>query len=65
MKRRGWSIFSALALLLGCGGVRANEAATQKYRNYLPEQIESLPEAERQSEVPIMYSQAAATGLSE
>lgn len=43
---------------------QADEESVQKYRNYTPEQIRDLPEKVKRSEVPIMYSFAAQSGLS-
>ena len=56
-------IFTLFALLF-CNVANADDAAIKKYRDYLPEQIKELPEAVQKSELPIMYSQAASTGLS-
>lgn len=42
-----------------------DEAAVSKYRNYSPRQIAALPDAERQSSVPMMYLFAAQRGLAE
>ncbi|MEQ1520555.1 MAG: hypothetical protein ABL936_04715 [Aestuariivirga sp.] len=56
-------IFIILALLF-CNVANADDAAIKKYRDYLPEQIKELPEAVQKSELPIMYGQAASTGLS-
>jgi len=42
----------------------ADEEVVQKYRNYTPQQIKSLPEKIISSEVPMMYTFAAKTGLS-
>ena len=42
----------------------ADDAAVNKYRNYLPNQIDALPDSIKKSELPIMYSQAAATASS-
>ncbi len=53
-----------LALLLGIfGGARADEKAVQKYRSFTPQQIASMPEKTRGSEVPIMFIWAAQKGL--
>ena len=38
---------------------RADEDAIGKYRDFLPEQLLALPEDERQSSVPMMFSGAA------
>lgn len=51
------SLFSATTVI-------ADEKSVQKYRNYTPEQIRTLPEKVRQSELPMMYSHAAQRGLS-
>jgi hypothetical protein len=42
----------------------ADDKGVQKYRNYTPQQIRSLPEKQISSEVPIMYTFAAQRGLS-
>ena len=42
----------------------ADEEVVQKYRNYTPQQIKSLPEKIISSEVPMMYTFAAKTSLS-
>lgn len=42
-----------------------DEKAVQKYRNYTPQQLQALPEAVRQRELPIMYILAAQRGLSQ
>lgn len=42
----------------------ADKEVVQKYRNYTPQQIKSLPEKIISSEVPMMYTFAAKTGLS-
>lgn len=57
-------ILYLLVASLFCSAAQADDAAIEKYRNYLPEQIKDLPEAIQKSELPIMYSQAASTGLS-
>jgi hypothetical protein len=38
-------------------------AAVERYRNYLPEQIKAMPDAERSANVPLMYIFAAQKGL--
>ncbi|WP_444905111.1 hypothetical protein ACJJIU_10475 [Microbulbifer sp. CnH-101-E] len=43
--------------------VRAEDEFVNKYRNYTPQQIADLPEKERSSKVPMMYSFAARSGL--
>jgi hypothetical protein len=52
-------------LMMASDPVVADDAAMQKYRNFLPEQILALPEKVRQSEVPIAYLQAANIANSE
>jgi hypothetical protein len=42
----------------------ADSTSVQKYRNYTPQQINDLPEIERNSQVPTMYTMAARHGLS-
>lgn len=42
----------------------ADDTAVKKYRNYTPQQLADLPEKERSSSVPMMYSFAARNGLS-
>jgi hypothetical protein len=54
----------ALLLLTAVTHVLADEKAVQKYRNYTPEQLKSLPEKVLHSEVPMMYTFAARRGLS-
>ena len=51
-------------LLFAASPVLADEKAVQKFRNLTPQQVRALPEAVRQRELPIMYSQAAGRGLS-
>lgn len=48
--------------LLACIA-NADEDAVEKYRNYLPEEIAALSDEERRSEIPMMYTMAAQTGL--
>jgi hypothetical protein len=64
INRQCFNILSVMAMLLWSEPAGADDAAVEKYRNYLPEQIQALPEATRHSELPMMYSQAASTGLS-
>jgi hypothetical protein len=42
----------------------ADDAGMQKYRNWLPGQIRSMPDKQRDSEVPMTYIMAANTSLS-
>ena len=62
---RNMRTFLLALLVLSCSWVssRADEKAVEKFRNFTPEQIRDLPEAVRKSEVPIMYTWAARTGL--
>lgn len=46
-------------LILLVSVAHADEDAVAKYRDYLPEQLLALPEDERQSSVPMMFSGAA------
>lgn len=45
--------------------IHADEAAVKKYRNYSPAQIAEMPDKQRSSEVPMMYTMAAQRGLSQ
>ncbi|UZJ44463.1 hypothetical protein OOT55_17675 [Marinimicrobium sp. C6131] len=55
-----------LVLLAWCMSilVHADDDAVEKYRNYTPQQLTDLPEKERSSSVPMIYSFAARSGLS-
>ena len=53
-----------VGLLTMVGSARADENALVMYRDYLPEQLLALPEAERQSAVPMIYSGAANLAVS-
>lgn len=48
-----------------CGIANAQEDAVGKYRNYTPQEISELPDEERRSSVPMMYTLAAQTALSQ
>ncbi|MFG6661446.1 hypothetical protein [Sulfitobacter sp. 915] len=48
-----------ICFLVFAGCAYADSDAVEKYRNYLPEQLLALPEDERSSSVPMMYSSAA------
>jgi len=50
---------ASIVLILLVGVAHADEDAVAKYRDYLPEQLLALPEDERQSSVPMMFSGAA------
>jgi hypothetical protein len=43
----------------------ADQAEVDKYKNFTPKQIADMPEGQRSSEVPIMYTMAARKALSE
>lgn len=45
-------------------GVLADKDAAEKYRNYTPQQLAALPEKERSSSIPMIYSFAVKNGLS-
>jgi hypothetical protein len=64
MHKQRFAILSFLLALVFCNIASADDATIKKYKDYLPEQIKELPEAIRKSELPIMYGQAASTGLS-
>lgn len=51
--------------LVWCWHAYADDDAVARYRNYLPRQILDLPEKERSSSVPIMYTGAANLAMSE
>jgi len=53
------ALYAAAFLTMAGGQVLADDAAMQKYRNYLPEQIWALPEEVRKKEIPTAYLQAA------
>lgn len=57
-------VLIALAMTLLGPFALADEAAIEKYRNFLPEELLALSEEERHSSVPIMYSWAAKTAVS-
>lgn len=57
-------VVSVLTIIQLTAVAFADDAAVKKYKDYLPMQINALPESIRKSELPIMYSQAAATGSS-
>ena len=48
-----------ICFLVFAGCAYADSDAVEKYRHYLPEQLLALPEDERSSSVPMMYSSAA------
>lgn len=50
--------------LLISSGANASDEGMEKYRNWLPSQIHSMPEKKRDSEVPMTYIMAANTALS-
>lgn len=52
-------------LMVGTTTIYADEAAVKKYRNYSPAQIAEMPDKQRSSEVPMMYTMAAQRGLSQ
>jgi len=54
----------ALSVVIATTAATADEAAVMRYRNYTAAQIAKLTDAQRNSEVPIMYSLAARRALS-
>ena len=50
--------------LLTCSAAQADNEGMEKYRDWLPAQIKSMPEAQRRSEVPTAYVIAANEALS-
>ena len=57
---------SILLLLIGTGvtGLAySDDNAVKKFRNFTPQQIQALPDKVKTSELPMMYSFAARTGL--
>ena len=57
-------IILAIAIISEACVAIADDDAVEKYRNYTPQQLAELPEKERSSSVPMMYSFAARNGLS-
>jgi len=53
-----------IAAILISSEARADDTAMQKYRNWLPSQISSMPQKQREAEVPMTYVMAANTALS-
>lgn len=50
----------AFSIAVGwCGIAQADDAAVQRYKDYLPEQILRMPESERKGTLPIMFIGAA------
>lgn len=52
-----------VALLIASGSALATNPGVETYKNYTPEQIRAIPDAERQRSVPMMYIFAAQKGL--
>lgn len=57
-------IILVIAVISSACVALADDVTVEKYRNYTPQQLADLPEKERSSSVPIMYSFAARNGLS-
>lgn len=57
-------IILAMAIFSSACVAIADDDAVKKYRDYTPQQLADLPEKERSSSVPMMYSFAARNGLS-
>lgn len=55
---------ASICLILLAGFARADEDAVAKYRDFLPAQLLALPEDERQSAVPMMFTGAANLAVS-
>lgn len=55
---------AVVAAILICSRASADDAGMEKYRNWLPGQIRSMPDKQRDSEVPMTYIMAANTALS-
>jgi hypothetical protein len=57
-------VLSSIFALLIVSGAKADDAAMEKYRNWLPGQIRGMSEKQRDAEVPMTYIMAANTALS-
>ena len=55
--------FLLLIGLATAGLANADDNAVKKFRNFTPQQIQALPDKVKSSELPMMYSFAAQTGL--
>lgn len=55
---------ASICLILLAGVARADEDSVAKYRDFLPAQLLALPEDERQSAVPMMFTGAANLAVS-
>ena len=56
-------LFVIVSMLLGLPAIGETDAVA-KYRSYTPQQIADMPDDERSSSVPMMYTMAASTGMS-
>lgn len=50
---------ASITVILFSSSANADDAAMEKYRNWLPSQIRSMPDKQRDSEVPMTYIMAA------
>lgn len=58
-------VLFVLLMMVVTNIIHADESAAKKYRNYSPAQIAEMPDKQRSSEVPMMYTMAAQRGLSQ
>jgi hypothetical protein len=64
IEAKGKSQFFLLLIGLATAGLaNADDNAVKKFRNFTPQQIQALPDKVKNSELPMMYSFAAQTGL--
>lgn len=63
MRKFGVFAASIFAILVSTT-VKADDAAMQKYRNWLPSQVRAMPDKLRDAEMPMTYIMAANTALS-
>lgn len=61
---KGFKPFLLLLISFAVAGIaKADDSAVKKFRNFTPQQIQALPDKVKNSELPMMYSFAAQTGL--
>lgn len=61
---KGFKPFLVLLISFAVSGIaKADDKAVNKFRNFTPQQVQALPDKVKNSELPIMYSFAASTGL--
>lgn len=56
--------FTVILAAMISSNARADETAMRKYRDWLPSQIRSMPQKQREAEVPMTYIMAANTAVS-